>query len=238
MNEVNTVKTGAFEYQGENYNYNFFTDIGVQKKVAFVNGVVNTVVSEDHYHSVLRGIIFGFQLINVFSDALDNLSEEDKTFSLAEIEDIVMNTTIVDTIMANARAGLMDELQEAVDRDIEYKTGIHRNPLGEAVASLFGTLEQRVKDIDLDGLMGFAEAFKGISDGDMTPEKLWDAYANSKAFEKVRAESVEKTENVNEKIVKIAEVIEETPKPKKRGRKPKTKKEETVSEVTENDNAE
>lgn len=231
MSKINDIKTGIFEYQGKEYSFNFYTDINLPKKVTFVNGVLNTIVTEDHYYSVLRGVIFGFQLINVFSDALDNLSEEDKTFSLAEIEDIVMNTTIVDTIIANARVGLIDELHEAIDRDIEYKTGIHRNPFIEAVASLLGALEQRVKDIGVDGLMGFVEAFRGISGDDMTPEKLWDTYAESKAFKKVM-ESREKIDKADEKqsdkIVKLADKVEK--QPKKRGRKPKAKKEETVVE--------
>ena len=108
---------------------------------------------------------------------------------------------------------------------IEYKTGIHRNPLGEAVASLLGTLEERVKDINLSELMGFAKVFKDIPIEDMTPEKLWDAYAKSDAFKKVRAEINEKSQKENNNVIKITEAIEDVQKPKKRGRKPKAKKE-------------
>lgn len=235
MNEINNAKTGAFEYRGETHSFNYYTDISIVKKTSFVTGVTNTLVSEDHYQSVLRGLIFGFQLINVFSDALSYISDEEKTFSLTEIEEIVMETKIVDIIMANARVGLIDELNDAVDKDIEYKTGIHRNPLGEAVASLLGALESRVKDVDLKALTGFAEAFKDIPVEEMTSERLWDAYSKSEAFKTVRAEISEKSESQDSKVIKIADEVK---KPKKRGRKPKAKKEEAVSETIENDDVE
>lgn len=228
------VKTGIFEYQGKDYTFNYFTDIDISKKILFVNGVVDTIVTEKHYQSLLRGLIFGFQIINVFSDALSNFKDtngDEKKLSLLEIEDVITNTKIVDIIMTNAKTGLIDELQEAVDKDIEYKTGIHRNPVGEAVAGLLNTLEQRVKDVDIDDLMGFVAAFKGVSSDDMTPERLWDAYAESKAFKKV-IESREKIDKIDEKqsdkIVKLADKVGK--QPKKRGGKSKTKKEEAVVE--------
>lgn len=220
MSNIDNVKTGVFEYEGENYTFNYYTDLDISKKVSFVNGVVDTLVTENHYQSILRSIIFGFQLVNVFSDALSLIGEEEKTFSLVEIEDIVMNTKIVDIILANVKEGLIDELNEAVNRDIEYKTGIHKNVFGEAVASLLGTLEQRVKDIDIDSLMGFANVVKNIPAEDMTPEKLWDAYADSKAFKKVQDEAVKQSN----KVIKLTDEVAK--QPKKRGRKPKAKKTE------------
>lgn len=228
MNKIDNVKTGVFTYKNKEYFFNYFTDIDISKKISFVNGVVDTIVTEKHYHPLSRGIVFGFQLINVFSDALSNFKDEngeDKEFSLVEAEDIIMNTKIVDIIMGNIKVGLIDELQDSIDKDIEYKTGIHRNPLGEAVASLLGTLEGRVKDINLSELMGFAKVFKDIPIEDMTPEKLWDAYAKSDAFKKVRAEINEKSQKENNNVIKITEAIEDVQKPKKRGRKPKAKKE-------------
>lgn len=220
MSNIDNVKTGVFEYEGENYTFNYYTDLDISKKVSFVNGVVDTLVTENHYQSILRSIIFGFRLIDVFSDALSLINEEEKSFSLVEIEDIVMNTKIVDIILANVKEGLIDELNEAVDRDIEYKTGIHKNVFGEAVASLLGALEQRVKDVDIDSLMGFANVVKNISAEDMTPEKLWDAYADSKAFKKVQDEAVKQSN----KVIKLTDEVAK--QPKKRGRKPKAKKTE------------
>ena len=232
------VKTGSYTYNEKEYNFNFYTDINVLNKSAFVTGVTDVLVTEKHYNAVIRNVVIEYQILNVFTDVFAEEDirsalyvDEGSDFDLNKLEDFMRDTQIADVVMANVREGLINELIEAVDKDIEYKTGIHRNPIGEAVAGLLGTLEQRVKDIDVDGLMGFAEAFKGMSGDDMTPEKLWDAYAESKAFKKV-IESREKIDKADEKqsdkIVKLADKVEK--QPKKRGRKPKAKKEETVVE--------
>lgn len=210
MSNIQNVKNGVYTYKDESYNFNFYTDIDVSKKISFVSAVTDIVVTENHYQSVVRDLIFDFQIIAKFSNALDELfdvfgklDDGDKTFSLSEIDDIINNTEIVEIIKANAVEGLIDELNEAVDRDIEYKTGIHRNPLAEGVASLLGTLESKIKDINLDSLMGFAEVFNNIS-GDLTPEGIIDAYGKSDVFKQIREEADERSLKRIEKIVDIA----------------------------------
>lgn len=232
MNEINYDKSGVFTYHEVDYDFNYFTDIDIKKKASFVVGVVNSLISEDHYQSILKNLIFYFRVIDVFSDALTKISDEDKTFSLIEIEDIVLNTNIIDIILANVKDGLIDELSDAVDKDIEYKTGIHKNYLNEAVAKLVETLEQRMKNVDIESLMGFADVFRGISSDNMTPEKLWDAYSRSEAFKSVRAEIQEKSKNQND----MANIfVDEIKKQQKRGRKQNTKKKEIVNDQNEGD---
>lgn len=239
MNSINNVKTSTFTYKDKEYNFNFFTDININKKISFVNGVTETIVTENHYQPLVRGIVFGFQLINVFSDALSNFKDdngEERKLSLVEIEDIINNTKIVDIIIENARVGLIDELNDAVDKDIEYKTGIHRNPIGESIASLLGVLEERVKEIDMNNLMDFAEVFKNIPMEEMTPEKLWNAYSKSEAFKKVikaKENIIDSNEVQPDKIIKLIDKAEK--QPKKRGRKPKAKKEEIKEEIVVKD---
>jgi hypothetical protein len=232
------VKTGSYTYKEKEYNFNFYTDINVLTKSAFVTGVTDVLVTEKHYNAVIRNVVLEYQILNVFTDIFAEEEirnslyvDEGSDFDLNKLEDFMRDTQVANIVMANVKEGLIDELIEAVDKDIEYKTGIHRNPIGEAVAGLLGTLEQRVKDIDIDGLMGFAEAFKGISGDDMTPEKLWDAYSKSEAFKRV-IESKEKIDKADKKQSdKIVSLVEEVMKqPKKRGRKPKAKKEETAVE--------
>lgn len=248
MNNIDNVRTGVFEYQGKNYNFNFFTDIDISKKVSFVNGVTNTIVTEEHYQPLLRGMIFGFQLINVFSDALSNFQDEsgeDKKFSYVEIEDIVNNTKIVDIIIENAKEGLIDELNEAISKDIEYKTGIHTNPIGEAVASLVKTLEDRVKEIDVESLMSFAKVFKDLPTENMTPEGIVDAYGKSDVFKQLKAEADEKNAKTVEEVSKVINInstdssAEKTTKAKKTTKKKTTtaKKATTTKKTTKKSTA-
>lgn len=236
------VKTGSYTYNEKEYNFNFYTDINVLTKSAFVTGVTDVLVTEKHYNAVIRNVVIEYQILNVFTDVFAEEDirsalyvDEGSDFDLNKLEDFMRDTQIADVVMANVREGLIDELIEAVDKDIEYKTGIHRNPIGEAVAGLLGTLEQRVKDIDVDGLMSFAKAFKGIPAEEITSEKIWDSYSKSEAFKKLmesRKNTVDLSEKDVKRITKLVEkdLVEVANKPKKRGRKPKAKKEETVVE--------
>ncbi len=205
--------------------------------MSFVNGVTNTIVTEKHYQPLLRGLIFGFQLIDIFSDALSNFKDEsgdEKKFSFVEIEDIITNTEIVDIILSNAKEGLIDELNEAIDKDIEYKTGIHINPFGEAVAKLLGTLEQRIKDVDLKALMGFAEIFKNIPAEEVTYEKMFDAYAKSEAFKKIQENADERSA---QRTARVIELVGEAKKSKttKESKSTKTATKKTTKVVKETD---
>lgn len=211
MESIDKVMVGQFVYKNKDYNFNFFTDISLSKKIAFVKSVVESVIDEDHYYVIAKDVLFGFQIINYFSDALDAIKGTDgdveATFSIAQIEDIVINTKIVEIIEGKTREGLIDELRDAVNKDIEYRTGIHANPLSEAVASLLSALESKFKDIDLGALMGFAEVFKGMTGKDLTAEKMFDAYANSEAFKQVREEADDRNAQKTARVIEFADEL-------------------------------
>lgn len=226
MSDVRTI-VEKYTYKGKEYTYSIYSNVNVVKKQTFVNTVVKLVVADEGYQMLLKEKLFYFQLISVFTDIfLDSQAEiAERGFQLQDIVDFIDNTNVVVAIADNLDNGVFEELANSVNIGIEYKTGIHRNPLGEAVASLLSTLEEKVKDINLSELMGFARVFKDIPIENMTPEKLWDAYAKSDAFKKVRAEINEKSQKESNNVIKITEAIEDVQKPKKRGRKPKAKKE-------------
>ena len=59
----------------------------------------------------------------------------------------MLNTTnIVDIVKANVREGLIDELSQAIDDNVEYRTGVHHNPVTESISHLVKTVENKVKD--------------------------------------------------------------------------------------------
>lgn len=226
------VKTGMFTFKEKDYNFNFYTDLNVLTKSAFVTGIVDILVTEKHYNSVIRNVVVQYQLINVFTDVFAEeeirnylYQPESSDFDLNKIENFVNETQIVDILLANAKEGLIDELIEAVNKDIEYKTGIHVNPLGEAIASLLNTLESKVKGLDLDSLMGFAKVFKGMPLDKMTPEGIVDAYAKSDAFKKIREEADERNAQQTAKVLELAEEI-------KKGGKKSTAKKTTAKKGT------
>lgn len=196
MNNIENVNTGIFSYEGKNHNFDYFTDIDTIKKINFVNVVGEAVVTDKHYQSVIFDLIFDFQVISSFSNALDVFSEimnkeDNKQFDIYEIIEIVEKTDIANIIKANVREGLISELYEAVSKDIEYKTGIHKNVFSEAIVNFIKTLENKIKSIDLESLTDLAKAISN-SPGELTADAIVKAYGESQLAKTVR-------ENINKK---------------------------------------
>lgn len=235
------VKTGVYTYNDKEYNFNFYTDINALTKTTFVNSIVDVLVTEKHYHSVIKDVIFKYQLINVFTDVLaeDEIRDslfvaEGADFDLNKIEEFVNNTTIVDIILANVREGLIEELVDAVDKDIEYKTGVHKNFIGKAIANFLGILENKIEGIDLNSLMVFADTFKNIPVDEISSEKLIDAYGKSDIFKKIREEADMRNEENIAKTTKIIDIKSATKdSDKKDNKKSATKANIDKNEVNE-----
>ena len=174
---MKNIKTGTYIYNDEAYEFGFATDLSVADKQRFVNSVVNLVVIDDDYHCIIRDLVFDFYTIEFFTDI--NMSElENSDFFVDDVEQFLNDTNIVDIVKANVSQDVFDELNKAVDMAIEYRTGIHRSPLGEAVANLINTFEKKINDIDLVEIMNVAKVFSGMTDK-LTVEGIVNAYLNS-----------------------------------------------------------
>lgn len=180
---MNYTKTGAYTYNDEVYNFNFGTNISTSDKATFVRTVVDTIVDDTGYDSVLRDVIFNYVTISMLTDIdtffLMVLNEKgDKVIDVDKLEDFLLSTNVIDIIKANAFPTLFDELEKAVDLSIEYRTGVHPSPLSDSIASLLSTLEKKINEVDLDSMMGMAQKFAGMT-GELTPERVVNAYINS-----------------------------------------------------------
>ena len=183
------MKTGAYTYNGEPYNFNFYTDLSSANKLKFVNSVVDLLVDETHYNSVIRDIIFDYYTIKVFTTVDTEELDNSLTF-LNDVEDFLLSTNIVEIVKANAFPTLFDELNAAVDKSIEYLTGIHPSPIADSLASLLSTIEKKINEVDLESMMGMAQKISGMI-GEFTPESIVNAYMNSDMHKKNLAEIVE-----------------------------------------------
>lgn len=184
--------TGAYIRNGESCDFNFYTSLSAYDKMVFVNSVVDTIVDDNSYDYIIRDLIFDFNIIRVFTDintSFVNAKDDDENFinPIIPIEQFLEETNIVDIVKANMEYGLLDELNKAVDKSIEYRTGIHQSPINDAIVSLLSTLEKKINDIDLDGMMNMAQKLAGIA-GDITPESIVNAYIGSDVHKKNLAE--------------------------------------------------
>lgn len=178
----NETMVGTYNYKGEDMQFNFYTSISAYEKLNFVDFVVDVVVGDDSYNYVIKDMIFDFNIIRFFTDVdLSEITSAEN--SIDAIEEFLENTNIVDIVLANAEPGIIGELIEAVELNIEYKTGIHVNPIASSLSSLLNTIERKVEGIDLDPMLRLAETMGGIS-GELTPEKILDAYAKTDIFKK------------------------------------------------------
>lgn len=197
---MKNVKMGAYIRGEKIIDFNFGTDLSIADKQRFVNSVVGLVVNDEtkKYNSILRDLIFDFYIIDIFTD-VDTTELKESSFFVNDVEEFLEETNIVDIVKGNATSTLFDELNDAVDKSIEYITGIHTNPLGEALASLVNTLEEKIKEFDMASMMEMAQKFANIT-GDFTVEKAVNAYMDSelhkKNLEEIAESKAEKTEIV------------------------------------------
>lgn len=182
---------GTYIRGDEIYNFNFGTDLSIVDKQRFVNSVVNLIVDDENkkYNSILRDLIFNFYIVDILTD-VDTTELKESSFFVNDVEQFLEETNIVDIVKANASPTLFDELNDAVDKSIEYITGIHTNPFGEALASLVNTLEKKVNEFDMGSMMDMAQKFANIT-GDFTVEKAVNAYMDSDLHKKNLVEIAE-----------------------------------------------
>ena len=201
-------KTGYYEVDGVSNSFNFKTSISTYEKIAFVNNVTGLVVGEDNYYSLARDLFFDFVLISMFTDIeiyeeKDNKKNAKVTIDKAEYW--VNETNVIDIIKSNMDYGLLVELENSVDDNIEYKTGIHKNPFApiiDSLSNLLDTVENKLANVDVDGMMEMAEIVSGLT-GELTPEKMLDAYAKSDIFKNKYKEILEEKYKHNAKIDKL-----------------------------------
>lgn len=186
------MKMGVFTYNDESYNFNFKTSLSAYDKMTFVKTVVSNVVDDDCYDVVIKDLIFDFTIIEVFTNidtSFINMKDDDgeDISPIILIEHFLEETDVVDVVKANMEDGLLNELNHAVDLNIQYLTGISPNPLNEAIASLMSTLEKKIDKVDLDSMMEMVQKFAAMSE-DFTLENAVNVYMNSDTHKKNLAE--------------------------------------------------
>lgn len=195
------VKTGAYTYKNESIPFNFYTELRAVDKIKFINAVCDTLI-DTNYYSVIRDLVFDFQIVNVFTDVVvPELQDSPSPISI--IEEFLDDTNIVEIVKANVDKKLIAELEKAVDENIEYRTGIHKNTLEDALTSLLHTVEQKINDVDTEGMIEMAMKLNSISD-ELTPERILQAYSETDMFKNRIYEKEQERQNHDAAIKKAA----------------------------------
>lgn len=176
----NEIKTGVYTINDNDTPFAFYTSLNAYRKSQFVVSVSNILVG-DNYNYVIRDLAFDFCIVAIFTD-IDTTDVQDADDGITAMEEFVDKfKPVIDIVKANVEDGVFDELNTAIDLNIEYRTGIHVNPISHSLASLLDTIERKVYGIDLNIMMYLAQSMAGISD-ELTADKLLDAYAKTNIF--------------------------------------------------------
>lgn len=209
-------KLGAYTYNDEDCNFNFVTNLSAHEKRIFVRTVVEAIIGDTYYDSVLRDIIFDYTTILMFTDIdmsfLRTVNEDGETITdIALLEDFLLETNIVEIVKENAFPTLFEELEKAVNLSIEYRTGIHTSPIADSLASLLSTLEKKINEFDMDSAMEMTQKFAGMTD-EFNLTNIVKAYidndvhkANLEEIAKVKADRTEIAENLDKAIKEVVE---------------------------------
>lgn len=194
------MKNGVFTYNNESYNFEFKTSLSAYDKQVFVKTVVGNLVDDAGYDVVIKDLIFDFVIIEVFTNidtSFINMKDDEGNDinPIIPIEHFLEETNVVDIVKENMETGLLDELNRAVDLDIQYLTGIHSNPINEAITSLISTIEKKIGEVDLDSMMSMAQKFAGMTE-DFTLDNIVNAYMNSDIHKSNLAEIKEAKEEI------------------------------------------
>ena len=194
------IKNGVFTYNNESYNFEFKTSLSAYDKQVFVKTVVGNLVDDAGYDVVIKDLIFDFVIIEVFTNidtSFINMEDDEGNDinPIIPIEHFLEETNVVDIAKENMETGLLDELNRAVDLDIQYLTGIHPNPINEAITSLISTIEKKIGEVDLDSMMSMAQKFAGMTE-DFTLDNIVNAYMNSDIHKSNLAEIKEAKEEI------------------------------------------
>lgn len=178
---MKNMMTGVYKRNDESFSFEFATDLTASKKITFVNSVVDTIVG-NNYNSLIRDMMFDHMIIQMFTN-VGNSYFKDADDKIDAIEHFLEETNIVEIVKANMKIGLFDELNNAVNKAIEYRTGIHASPIADSLANLFSTIEKKINEIDLSNAMEMVQKFAGMT-GEFTPESIVNAYMNSELHQK------------------------------------------------------
>lgn len=168
---MKNIKTGVAidKRTDEELKFNFQTDLTIKEKIRFVSSVVNTVVGDDYY-SFLKDLIFDFEIIEIFTD-IDTSDISEATDRIATMEEFVNNTNVVEIVKANSE-NVIAELYQAVEDDLEFKTGVHRSTVLNSLEKLINSLDNALNK-NYDDIVSMAKKINEM--GDINTEDVFNA---------------------------------------------------------------
>lgn len=211
------IKSGIYTKQDKGEStmipFNFSTNLRAIDKIRFVNNVTNLIVA-DNFNIIIKDMLFDYQIIDIFTD-IDLTPLNNAQDSISAIEDFLVDTNIVEIVVANMEDGLLDELKYCVNKNIDYQTGIHDNSLTELFSELIKTITKKIENININELVDFVSNVSKMT-GEVTPDKLVEAYTKTDAFQKNQLNMQKEQKRHNKKLESVARTVMEIEREKQK----------------------
>ena len=162
-------------------DFKYRTELTLQQKVSFVNFVLGVIFDDDYCFSIIKNEVFDIALIYMFTDVLQY--DEDFTFSLNNIDEMLNTTNVIEILKKEIDNDLIKDLNEVIDINIAYKTGVNVNSISTSFSSLLKTIENKVSDFDVDEFSNTLKKFGDITNG-MSPDKIMELYTKTDTYKK------------------------------------------------------
>ena len=162
-------------------DFKYRTELTLQQKVSFVNFVLGVIFDDDYCFSIIKNEVFDIALIYMFTDVFQY--DEDFTFSLNNIDEMLNTTNVIEILKKEIDNDLIKDLNEVIDINIAYKTGVNVNSISTSFSSLLKTIENKVSDFDVDEFSNTLKKFGDITNG-MSPDKIIELYTKTDAYKK------------------------------------------------------
>ena len=183
-------------------DFEYMTELTAQQKINFVNNVLEVIFSNDYCYSIIKNEVIDIMLVDTFTNILK--TDEEFDYKLNAIDEFLDNTNVVDIIRENINPRLYEELVDAIDENISYKTGIDRNGISTALSSLLKTVEKKVSDFNIESLNDALKELGDITNG-FSEEKIMELYTKTDAYKKNYEETLQ---SKNEEIRTLKELYE------------------------------
>lgn len=171
--------------------FQYKSNLSIYDKMRFVSTVVNTLVDDNiTCISLIRDLIFNFELIDFFTDidtkAILNIDDEEDdesnvTAPIDLMEEFIEQTDIIKILYESIDKDIMSELNKAVNDGIYYKTGVNIYDVSNSIGNLLSVIETKIKNIDATNINDFIKVISGMREN-VTPEKILDAYIQSEIY--------------------------------------------------------
>lgn len=177
---------GVYTYNGENIEYYYSLFATCSEQMTFVDTVTSVVVTKNAFMPLVRDIAFNFTLVNMFTDIDDNnFKNDDGNIDIDIFENFDKQTGVSDFLKSVIDEKIIASLNDSIDSNIAYKTGIHKDSISTAIVNLIKTLEKKMSqlggDVDIAKVNNFIQKFNSSG---LNAESIVKTYLDSDTYKK------------------------------------------------------